>query len=330
MKKIGMLGGGAWGTALSCLLADNGHEVLLWCYEPDVKDCIHSKHINERFLPNVKLSPLIKPTNDLEELFSAAEIIFEAIPVPHMRSVLQKSKAYIEQQHRIVVLSKGLEKETLMLPSQVVTDVCGTHLPVASLAGPSFAQDVAAKAVTAFDVAATHKDFVCELQKLLHNTYCRAYLCDDLIGVQCGGAFKNVLALGLGFLDGAACVDNTKAFVFTLGLREMSLCSQELGGKYETLYGLSGIGDLVLTATGKLSRNTYLGKCLGQGRKLQAVVQELGMVPEGVNTVESVCQLARQHNLDLPIFAGIHDMVQGKITVQKFLENLIAHNGECK
>ena len=324
MKKIGMLGGGAWGTALSILLADNNHEVLLWCYEQDVKDCITKKHVNERFLPDIQLSPLIQPTNDIQELFSQADIIFEAIPVPHMRSVLHTVLPYVQEHHRFIVLSKGLEQETLMLPSQIVKDVLGEHILVASLAGPSFAQDVAARAVTGFDVASTDPHFVRELQKLLHNNYCRAYAGDDLIGVQCGGAFKNVLALGLGVLDGAACLDNTKAFVFTLGLHEMALCSQALGGRLDTLYGLSGIGDLVLTATGKLSRNAYLGKCLGQGKTVDFAIKELGTVPEGIHTVESVCQLAQRHNLELPVFAGIYSLVQGKNGVQEFLESLVA------
>jgi glycerol-3-phosphate dehydrogenase (NAD(P)+) len=330
MKKIGMLGSGAWGTALSNLLAENGHEVLLWCFEQDVKDCIGSKHTNERFLPNVKLSPLIKPTNDLQELFAESDIIFEAIPVPHIRSIFQQAKSYVQPEHRFVALSKGLEQETLLLPSQIITDVLGAHVPVACLAGPSFAQDVAAKAVTAFDVASMQKSFVCELQTLLHNNFCRAYPSNDLIGVQCGGAFKNVLALGLGILDGASCVDNTKAFVFTCGLHEMALCAEALGGKRETLYGLSGVGDLVLTTTGKLSRNAHLGKCLGKGRSVESVVQELGTVPEGVHTVESVHQLAQRYNLKLPVFAGIRAMVQDSMTVQEFLESLIAHNDECK
>lgn len=325
MKKVGMLGGGAWGTALAGLLADNGHEVILWCYEQDVVTCIAHKRVNERYLPSVKLSPLIKPTNDMQELFDQAEVIFEAIPVAHIRSSFQMAQPYIQQQHRFIVLSKGLEQETLMLPSQIITDVMGGHVTVACLAGPSYAQDVAAKAVTAFDVACNEISFMHEIRALLHNAYCRTYMCDDCIGVQCGGAFKNVLALGLGILDGSSCVDNTKAFVFTRGLHEMALCALALGGNIKTLYGLSGVGDLVLTSMGRLSRNAYLGKCLGQGKTVEEAVQELATVPEGVHTVEAVCQLAQHHNLDLPVFTGVHAMVQGSMTVQEFLASLIAH-----
>lgn len=321
-----MLGGGAWGTAMASLLAENGYTVYLWCYEQDVTNCIAHKHVNERYLPDIKLSPLIIPTTDLKDVFTQVQIVFQAIPVAHMRAVFELVKPYVGAQHRFVVLSKGLEQDTLMLPSQIIADVLGSKLCIAGVAGPSFAHDVALKSVTALSVASSCPDFVHEIQKLIENNYCRTYSCTDLIGVQCGGAFKNVLALGIGILDGAECTDNTKAFVFTHGLAEMALCAQALGGKKETLYGLSGVGDLVLTSMGHLSRNAYLGKCLGKGKSIEEVVQELGTVPEGVNTVQSVYQLAQRHHLDLPVFDGIHAMVQGSKSVKEFLQGLITHH----
>ncbi len=321
-----MLGGGAWGTAMASLLAENGHSVVLWCYEQDVTDCIARRNINERYLPDIKLSPLISSTNAIGDIFSHATIIFEAIPVSHMRSVFELSQPYVQSDHRFVVLSKGLEQDTLLLPSQIIADVLGNATEIAAVAGPSFAHDVALKFVTALTVASTNLSFVHTLQKLIENHYCRTYSCQDLLGVQCGGAFKNVLALGLGILDGAKCADNTKAFVFTRGLAEIALCAQSLGGKKETLYGLSGIGDLVLTSMGHLSRNTYLGQCLGQGKPLEMITQELGTVPEGINTIQSVYQLAKRNNLDLPVFAGIHAMLEGSMDVKEFLDSLITHH----
>ena len=202
-------------------------------------------------------------------------------------------------------------------------------LRIAGVAGPSFAHDVALKYVTGLAVASSDRDFVHDLQELIQNDYCRTYSCQDLVGVQCGGAFKNVLALGLGILDGAKCADNTKAFVFTRGLAEMALCAHALGGKKETLYGLSGVGDLMLTSMGHLSRNAYLGQCLGQGKPMDMVTQELGTVPEGINTVQSVFQLAQRYTLDLPVFAGIHGMVEGSMSVKDFLDSLIAHHFEA-
>ena len=326
MKKVGMLGSGAWGTAMASLLADNGHTVYLWCYEKDVTKCISEKHINDRYLPEIPLSPLIMPTTNIEDVFAQAEIIFEAIPVPHMRRVFEQAKPYVRADHRFVVLSKGLEQETLKLPSQIIMDVLGCTVHIAGVAGPSFAHDVALKYVTGLSVASSEPKFIQDLQALIQNDYCRTYSCDDLIGVQCGGAFKNVLALGLGILDGANCADNTKAFVFTRGLAEMALCAQALGGKKETLYGLSGVGDLVLTSMGHLSRNAYLGQCLGQGKSVELATKELGTIPEGINTVQSVYQLAKKHNLDLPVFSGIREMVECSMTIKDFLNSLITHH----
>ena len=328
MKKVGMLGGGAWGTAMASLLAENGHTVHLWCFEQDVTKCIADKHINDRYLPEVQLSPLIIPTTHIEDVFAGADTVFEAIPVSHMRCVCELAKPHVKSNHRFVVLSKGLEQETLMLPSQIIADVLGSHVHIAGVAGPSFAHDVALKYVTGLAVASSDTKFVHDVQELIQNKYCRTYSCQDLVGVQCGGAFKNVLALGLGILDGAKCADNTKAFVFTLGLAEMALCAQALGGKKETLYGLSGVGDLVLTSMGKLSRNAYLGQCLGQGKTIDLVTKELGIVPEGVNTVQSVYQLAKHYKLDLPVFTGIHGMVEDSMSVEDFLDSLVAHHGE--
>jgi glycerol-3-phosphate dehydrogenase (NAD(P)+) len=322
MKKVGMLGGGAWGTAVATALAHNGYEVILWCFEQDVVTDMRSAHSNKRYLPDVKLSSLIVPTYNLSDVFQQTEIVFEAIPVAHLRSVLEQAKQYVMAQHRIVVLSKGLEHETLMLPSQVVTDVLGNEVRVAGAAGPSFAYEFAKGYLTGLSVASDNAVFRKDVHALLRSSYCCTYDCDDLIGQQCGGAFKNVLALGLGILEGAESSCNTRALVFTQGLAEIALCSTVLGGKKETLYGLSGVGDLVLTSMGKLSRNAYLGRCLGQGRTVESVTEELGLTPEGVNTVFSVHELAQCYSLDLPVLVGIYKMTKGLCGLQEFLDTL--------
>ncbi len=322
MKKVGMLGGGAWGTAVATALAHNGYEVIMWCFEQDVVDEICSTNINERYLPDVKLSPLIVPTAHLSDVFKQADIIFEAVPVAHLRSVFEQAKPYVTVNHSFVVLSKGLEHERLMLPSQVITDVLGDEVRVAGVAGPSFAYEFAQKQLTGLSVACDDAILKQEIHALLRNSYCCTYDCDDLIGQQCGGAFKNVLALGLGILEGAESSCNTRALVFTRGLAEIALCSQALGGKKETLYGLTGVGDLVLTSMGKLSRNAYLGRCLGQGKTVESVTGELGLTPEGVNTASSIHQLAQRHSLDLPVLDGIYKMTKGLCGLQEFLDTL--------
>lgn len=322
MKKVGMLGGGAWGTAVATVLAHNGYEVILWCFEQEVVDEIRSTHINERYLPSVKLSKSIVPTNSISDVFEQADIIFEAVPVAHLRSVFEQARQHIAAKHRFVVLSKGLEYERLMLPSQVIIDVLGDEVCVAVVAGPSFAYEFAEKCLTGLSVASDDDVFRKDIHTLLRNSYCCTYDCDDLIGQQCGGAFKNVLALGLGILEGAESSCNTRALVFTQGLAEIALCTQALGGKKETLYGLTGVGDLVLTSMGKLSRNGYLGRCLGQGRSVESVTEELGLTPEGVNTAFAIHQLAQRYTLDLPVLDGTYKMTKGLCGLQEFLDTL--------
>jgi glycerol-3-phosphate dehydrogenase (NAD(P)+) len=328
MKKIGMLGGGAWGTAVATALAHNGHEVIMWCLEQEVVNDIQATHINNRYLPGIKLSPLIIATANLADVFQQTNIIFQAIPVAHMRSIFQQAKRYVESHHRFVVLSKGLEYDRLMLPSQVITDVLPGSTTIAGVAGPSFAYEFAQKSLTGLSVAGNDTAFKKEVHLLLRSSYCCTYDCDDLIGQQCGGAFKNVLALGLGILEGAGAACNTRALAFTRGLQEIALCSHVLGGKKETLYGLSGIGDLMLTSMGKLSRNAYLGRCLGQGQSIGHVIEELGTAPEGFNTAASVHQLAQRYKLDLPVLDCIYHITRETCGVRDFFQTL-GHIDAC-
>lgn len=323
MKKVvGMLGGGAWGTAIATVLARNNYDVCLWCYESSVVKDIAKSHENKRYLPDIKLSNLIKPTDSLADVFNQADLIFEALPVSHMRHVLFQAKEYVNSGHKFVVLSKGIEQNSLLLPSQIIHDVFGQEVHVAAAAGPSFAREIALERVTALSIASQDQHFSQQIQELLKNDYCCPVINSDPIGVQCGGAFKNVLSLGLGILDGACCADNTKAFIFTRGLYEMTLLAQALGGKKETLYGLSGLGDLILTARGSLSRNTHLGRCLGKGKTLEKSIATLGTVPEGINTIKSVGLLMKRYSLDLPVFSGIEKMVHGQWSVAQFLDAL--------
>lgn len=323
MKKIGLLGGGAWGTAVAHLLADNGYEIHLWCFEKEVVGSIASQCMNKRYLPDIYLPSSIVPTDSLSDVFQECSIIFEAIPVPHIRRVFEAARQHINGSHKFILLSKGLEYDTLMLPSQIVSSVIGDTYDIAIAAGPTFAHEVALEHVTALTVASKNLAFITEVKELLANDYCRPYSSMDSIGVQCGGAFKNALALGLGILDGAGCADNTKAFVFVRGFHEIGLCCTALGGNRETMVGLSGLGDLVLTSMGQLSRNSYLGKCIGKGKSVEAITQELGTIPEGINTVASMMQLKERYNLDLPVFAGINALLNKTLSVGDFLCNLI-------
>ncbi|MGB8366969.1 MAG: NAD(P)H-dependent glycerol-3-phosphate dehydrogenase [Candidatus Babeliales bacterium] len=332
MKKVTIIGEGAWGTAVATLLATNGYEVLLWCYDKQVAKTIAKKQINERYLPGIKLPDAIKPETDLKKVLVGIDWIFEAIPVLFLREVLEKASRWISADQRWVVLSKGIEQKTLLLPTQIIDDVFHKKIEKAVFAGPSFAQEVATKQITAVTVASTSCIVGKELQQLLVNDYFRPYSSLDIIGVQVGAALKNVVTLGIGLLDGAGYNDNAKAFFMTRGFHEMVQLACAMGGKAETLYGLSGFGDLVLTSMGRLSKNLKVGNRLGKGEKLTSVLEKTGYTPEGVNSVRSVCQLMEQYALDLTICRGIYKVIFEEESVQTMLNELIKQplSWECK
>lgn len=323
MKKISILGAGAWGTAVASLLAENGYEVNLWCYEPEVAHAIQKNHVNERYLPGVSLSIAIKATTSLEEALVGVEWIFQAIPVKFLRTVLAQAKPFYAVDQRWVIMSKGIEQDTLMLPSQILDDVFECAVQKAIFSGPSFAADLAKKQITGVAIAAESCDVALALQAMLANTYFRPYISLDIMGVQAGGALKNIVAIGIGMLDGAGFTDNAKAFLLTRGLHEMVQLTTMIGGKQETVYGLSGVGDLVLTAMGNLSRNMLLGQQFGEGKTLAAISAEWRTLPEGINTVQSVHQLALKYSLDLPICNGIYDVIFNNKPVNDFLRDLM-------
>jgi glycerol-3-phosphate dehydrogenase (NAD(P)+) len=323
MKEVGILGEGAWGTAIATLLARNGIKVHLWCYDNDIAQEIRTKKINSRYLPGIKLPELITPTTDLPTLLKNNSLIFEAIPIQYMRSTLEKCKNYTSTEQKWVILSKGIENNTLFLPTQILDDVLGSVKHKAVLVGPSFAHDVATQQITAVTLATTDCDFGLAIQKILANNFFRPYLSLDVIGVQIGGALKNVVALAIGMLDGAGYTDNVKAFVLTRGLNEMMLLSQLRGGRAETIYGLSGVGDLVLTAMGERSKNREVGKRIGMGQSLQTILDQTGYIPEGVNTAVSINQLIQKFSLDFPVCKGVHDILMGTKKINNLLEELM-------
>jgi glycerol-3-phosphate dehydrogenase (NAD(P)+) len=323
MKQIAIVGEGAWGTAVATLLAHNGHAVTIWCYHQEVAEQITTQHRNEKFLPGIMLDPSIRATSDMKEAVCEAHWVFEAIPVKFLRSVLKETKSCFDPDQVWVVLSKGIEKETLLFPTQIIDEIFGVSVKKTIFAGPSFANDVAKKQITAVTVAAPDCDLGVELQQILANDYFRPYITTDMIGVQVGAALKNVIALGVGMLDGAGYTDNAKAFLLTRGLHEMVQLATKLGGKQETLYGLSGIGDLVLTAMGSLSKNLEVGKRLGSGQSLEKILKETGYIPEGINTVQSVKQLMEKEKIDLPICRGIYNVIFTDTTIEQMLTSVM-------
>jgi len=311
MKKVCMLGSGAWGTAVSSLLADNGFEVNMWCYDPTVAKDIERDHCNKLYLPDVTLSKNINAFTDIGQAIQDVEWIFEAIPVKFLRSVLLQTKPYFSSEQKWVVLSKGIENETLLFPSQMLDDVFETDVKKVAVSGPSFAKDVAAKQLTAVDIASVDEDLATELQEILTNFYFRCFYTSDVRGIQLGGSLKNVLAMAFGMLEGAGYTDNTKSFMLTVGLNEVAKFAKFIKIEQETVYGLSGVGDLILTCTGGLSRNLMVGRLLGKGESLDEILRKTGAVPEGVNTVKSVYEVIQHFKLGSPTFKYAHHALWG-------------------
>ena len=323
-RTVCVLGGGAWGTAIATVLATNGYQVKLWCYEVVVAEEIKATRCNRQYLPGIELDKRIVTVLKLKEALSGVRWVFEATPVKFLRSVASTCKPFFSNDQVWVILSKGIENDTLLLPGHILDEVFDTTVNKATIGGPSFAQDLAQKRITAVTVAAHDQKVGKELQEMLANDYFRPYLSDDVLGVQLGGALKNVLTLGIGMLDGAGFTDNTKAFLFTAGLREMATCVQVLGGRERTLYEFSGVGDLVLTAMGHLSRNLQVGRRLGKGDRLENILNAVGFIPEGINTVKSAHQLIQKHRLDMPIFEGLYQVIFGDQTIHTLLQQLMS------
>lgn len=318
MSKITILGEGAWGTAIATVLAENNHEVLLWCHDKTVYENIIKNRCNTTYLPDIELSSLITPTTDLNYAVTHSSWIFEAIPVKFLRSVIMHIDPQTARNKQWCILSKGIEKNTLLFPAQIITELIGDY-PYVVLSGPSFAQELAHHQITAVIIASFQESWGIQAKELLENHYFRPYLSSDVIGVQIGGALKNVIALMIGVLSGAGYGDNTKAFIMTRGFQEIALLASACGAQKETLYGLSGIGDLIATTFGKLSKNTTTGVKLGEGQSLKTIIQQTGVLPEGINTLESVRQLVQKKNLRLPLLLGIYDVVFNNLSLQNFI-----------
>ncbi len=316
---VTILGDGAWGTAIAQHMALQGYNVILWCNDERAAHSIQTTNCNTPYLPDIKLASSITATTDLELALTTSTWIFGAIPVKYMRSVLTRAQSFIQPEHRWIMLSKGIEQDTLLLPTQIIDDVLGYAAATVVISGPSFAHDLVRQQVTGFDIACDDHQLACEVSALLTADYIRTHVLSDVIGVQLCAALKNVIALGIGMLDGAGYMDNTKAYFLTRGLQEMAIIVAALGGNPQTVYGLSGVGDLVLTAMGHHSRNTALGRRLGRGETLSALAQESGTMPEGINTVASLYQLIQKHNLDMPLCKGLYQVVFGGAAVEEMV-----------
>lgn len=297
--RCAVVGAGAWGTALADLLAANGAETCIWAHEPEVVQAINERHENTVFLAGHPLSESLRATTDVAKAVSGARLIIMAAPSPHVREVTRAMASSVARGAVVVVASKGLERGSLSLMTDVVAEELGD--PVVALSGPSFAAEVAARQPTAIVAASTQQDAAELTQQILSNTMFRVYTHDDVTGVELGGALKNVMAVATGVAEGLGFGYNTRAALITRGLAEMSRLGAALGASPATFAGLAGMGDLVLTCTGALSRNRALGIEIGKGATLAEALAGKATVAEGANTTESACALADRHGVEMPI-----------------------------
>ena len=302
-QRVAVIGAGAWGTTLARLLADKNLHVRLWAYERDVVEAIRNKHENTLFLPGVGLPPSLSPTISMGEALQDAELLVFAVPSHAARAVLRQIGPLLSGAIPLVSATKGIEEGTLQLMSQVIRETLppGMHRSLAFLSGPSFAVEVCRGQPTAVVLAGEDVELVRRLQALLMTPFFRVYAGTDLIGVQLGGALKNVMAVAAGVVDGLGLGHDTRAALITRGLAEMVRLGTAMGADPRTFYGLSGVGDLVLTCTGALSRNYTVGLRLGKGHRLQEVLTETHAVAEGVRTSRAALGLADRFGVELPI-----------------------------
>lgn len=303
MMKIGVIGAGSWGTTLANLLAKAGHQVTLWVYEADLALRIAESRINDLYLPGVTLAPSLACTSQLREAVEGSQLLLLVSPSQVMRHVLTDLTPFLSNDCLLVSAAKGIENGTLMTMSEVLEEVLGAEVAQRSafLSGPSFAREVAAEQLTAVAVAAASPAVAKKVQAVFSTEYFRVYTNQDVMGVEIGGALKNVIAVAAGVSDGLGYNHNSRAALITRGLVEIARLGVAKGAQEATFYGLAGMGDLVLTCTGDLSRNRSVGVALGQGRSLDDILNHMHMVAEGVKTTESAYQLAQKLGISMPI-----------------------------
>nr|WP_294492119.1 NAD(P)H-dependent glycerol-3-phosphate dehydrogenase [uncultured Mediterraneibacter sp.] len=300
MANVGVLGAGSWGTALSALLSDNGHQVSIWSIDENEVKMLNEKREHELKLPGVKLSDNIVITGNLEQAVRGKDFLVLAVPSPFTRGTARNMKPYVSEGQIIVDVAKGIEESTLMTLSEQI----GQELPqadVAVLSGPSHAEEVGRRLPTTCVVGAKSKKTAEYLQAAFNSKVFRVYTSPDILGIELGGSLKNVIALAAGIADGLGYGDNTKAALITRGIAEIARLGVKMGGKIETFSGLTGIGDLIVTCASVHSRNRRAGYLIGQGMSMQEAMDEVRMVVEGVYSAKAAAKLAKKHHVSMPI-----------------------------
>jgi glycerol-3-phosphate dehydrogenase (NAD(P)+) len=323
MMSVSVIGGGAWGTACAIHLARKGTRALLWLYEPELCEIIRRTGENSYYLSGARIPDAIECTSSLKQAVAASDNIILATPSFALRSTLRQAAPHLSGK-KILILSKGLETETFLRMSQVAHQIVGEEAGVAVLSGPSFAREVANGVFTAVVIASRSKEVSGYFQEMLHNERLRVYTSEDVIGVELGGALKNVMAIGAGMIDGLSLGANTQAAYVTRALAEIRRLGKALGARDATFMGLSGLGDLVLTCTGPLSRNRQFGVDLAQGKKAMEIVGGQKAVVEGYYTVDAAYRLSKARAIEMPITEELYRIVYENKDIRASLEDITA------
>jgi glycerol-3-phosphate dehydrogenase (NAD(P)+) len=336
MSEIAVIGAGAWGTGIAIVLGRNGrHKVRLWAHEADVCASITQHRVNEKFLPGRRIPESVSASNDLASTLAGAQVVVSVMPSPHCRALFERMRTMIEPQALIVSATKGLEEGSLLRMSEVIAQVLrrddGTVSLIGALSGPSFAQEVARGDPTAITIASPHADFLRIVQTEFSDPAFRVYTNSDVIGVELGGALKNIIAIAAGICDGLSFGHNSVAALITRGLAEMTRLVVACGGRAETMAGLAGLGDLVLTCTGGLSRNRSVGVELGRGQKLAEIIAGMhGMVAEGVFTTSAAVGLAHSRGVEMPITEQMHAILHQGKSPREAIQELMSRTGKSE
>ena len=312
MRRVAVLGAGSWGTTLAIHLSRIGHETQLWGRDPALVGDLQVRRANAVYLPDLSFPASLHPTDSVREALAGASLVVAAVPSHGMRGILGQAAAFIESGATIVSATKGLEHDTLFRGSEIIEQELGPTARIAVLSGPSFAAEVARQLPTAVCVASRDPSIVEHVQHDFRAPYFRLYGTSDVVGVELGGALKNVIAIAAGVAEGLGLGHNAVAGLITRGLAEMTRLACAAGGHRETLAGLTGLGDLVLTCTGSLSRNRHVGIELARGRQLPEVLAGMKMVAEGVRTTEVALALAARHGVELPIATQVGEVLAGR------------------
>ncbi len=336
MSEIAIIGAGAWGTGLAIVLGRKGtHGVRLWAHEVEVRESIAKKRINEVFLPGRPIPESVTASNDLAAVLDGVDIIVSVMPSQHCRALFARMRPLIQPRTLIVSATKGLEEGSLLRMSEVIADALKSDdflpPPIGALSGPSFAQEVARGDPTAITIASKDESLLGTIQQEFSDSRFRVYTNTDMVGVELGGALKNIIAIAAGICDGLGLGHNSVAALITRGLAEMTRLVVACGGRADTMAGLAGLGDLVLTCTGGLSRNRSVGVELGRGKKLAEIIAGMhGMVAEGVFTTTAAVGLAQARGVEMPITEQMHAILHDGKSPREAIQELMSRTGKSE